>query len=152
MQQENAIREFTFEDGDKPLRFHFYRGEWVCMAIRLAEWLGYDNPSRLVDKLRNEWSDEFVDGEDYWLLSGRDLANFRRETPAAEVSNKARQAVLLSKEGAYGALLKTAKPKGRAARTWLRKVVFPALESAGQYTLGQENAPRRLSTGARLRA
>jgi prophage antirepressor-like protein len=118
----------TFEG--KALTFVTFRGEPVVVARELANALGYADPSRLGDLIRREWSGDFQEGEDFRLLEGEELAEFKRLTPSGGVSSvdsRAPSLLILTESGLYLVALRTEKALGVKLRRFLATVVLPKL-------------------------
>lgn len=135
--------------------FYVWRGRPCVIAVALGDVLGYaDGGRKLVDRIRDDWPEDFIAGEDYDVLSGDDLRAFkrvafdggpiapggRRLTPESGVS-RARHLMLLYESGVDAVCLKTEKPEGRRLRLYLRREVLPKLRRGEAVLPGAEPAP-----------
>jgi len=121
----------TFEN--HPITFVNFRGEPVVVARELGAALGYADPSKIGEKIRGDWSADFIEGTDYRLLDGADLAAFKAEwsdTPESGVStlDRTRRALLvLTESGWWMVAQKTEKALGVKLRRFLATEVLPKL-------------------------
>ena len=133
----NEVPVYTF-DGH-PLTVLMRDGRPHFVAVEVGAAIGYDDPSKLAEKIAGEWSSEFIDGTDYVTVRGEDARAISRvvrknagevETPESGVSSHggARRLVLLTRDGLNLALMKTRKPAGVRMRRWLASEVLPALQ------------------------
>jgi hypothetical protein len=51
------------------------RPYWIAREVGAA--MGYEDGSKLVDQIGDEWSDEFIEGTDFTRVSGRALAEVK---------------------------------------------------------------------------
>jgi prophage antirepressor-like protein len=118
----------TFEG--KALTFVTFRGEPVVVARELATALGYAEPAKLGRMIRDEWSAEFVEGVDFRLLEGEELAEFKRLGPSggpSSIDSRAPSLLILTESGLYLVALRTEKALGVKLRRFLATVVLPKL-------------------------
>lgn len=120
------LRE-TFEN--HPITFVTFRGEPVVVARELGAALGYADPSKIGEKIRGDWSGDFIEGTDYRLLDGADLAAFKAEWPdtpesGASTLDRTRRALLvLTESGWWMVAQKTEKALGVKLRRFLVEVL-----------------------------
>lgn len=133
----NEVPVYTF-DGH-PLTVLMRNGRPHFVAVEVGTAIGYDDPSKLTEKIAGEWSNEFIEGTDYVTVRGEDARTISRvvrknagevETPDSGGSSHggARRLVLLTRDGLNLALMKTRKPAGVRMRRWLASEVLPALQ------------------------
>lgn len=112
------------------------RPYWIAREVGAA--MGYEDGSKLVDQIGDEWADEFIEGTDFTRVSGRALAEVKSVlaqkdcdgmTPRNSGSQRggAQSLLLLSETGVNLAAIKTRKPAGKRLRRWLASEVLPAL-------------------------
>lgn len=120
------LRE-TFEN--HPITFVTFRGDPVVVARELGAALGYADPSKIGEKIRGDWSGDFIEGTDYRLLDGADLAAFKAEWPdtpesGASTLDRTRRALLvLTESGWWMVAQKTEKALGVKLRRFLVEVL-----------------------------
>jgi prophage antirepressor-like protein len=130
------------------VRFYALRGRICVVAADLGFALGYArNGKKLVDVIREKWADEFLDGEDFTVLTGADLRLFA-ETFATHQkwAAKVRHLMVLYESGVDGVCLKTEKPAGRRLRRYLRTEILPKLRRGEAALPGAEPPPVFAST------
>ena len=121
----------------KPLTTLRWKGRpaWVCRQLGAA--LGYANAGkRLVSKIGGDWSPEFIEGLDYFLVEGDELGVFKelaKDSPVALSSRVNRKLLVLFESGVHLVLAKTTKPIGRRLRRFLVDQVLPQLARDGRY-------------------
>ena len=98
---------------------------WIARQVGAA--LGYSRDGRkLATKIGGDWKKSFKDGEDYRVLTGKDLSDFKvlvGDTPDSGLSTTARL-LLLSEKGLNKVLMLTRQPAGDRMR-WLAGEVLP---------------------------
>lgn len=107
-----------------------YKGRPCWVAREIGTALGYSQGGkRLVTNVTNDWSDEFVAGHDYEVLTGEDLASFKAvaEPGTESVPSFASSAIILYESGVHLACIKTDKPAGKRLRRHLVEDVLPKL-------------------------
>jgi hypothetical protein len=73
-----SIQTFTHTFEGAPLVTLTWRGRPAWIARHIGERLGYAHGGkRLPNTILGEWSDEFIQGVDYAVLSGDDLAELK---------------------------------------------------------------------------
>lgn len=152
-----------------------YKGKPAWIARDVGAALGYEQDGRrLVNLIRDEWADEFIDGADYALIAGKDLRDLKAAlaTGHAErvqsnttdpesrgqselLGSRARSVLVLFESGVYAVCLKTDKPEGRRLRRFLVDEVLPQLARTGRYEPERKTREPRRETAdereARLR-
>lgn len=109
---------------------------WIAREVGAA--LGYEDGSKLVDQISDEWSDEFIEGTDFVRVTGKALAEVKAflsqqesggMTPRVTGSQRggAQSMLLLSESGVNLAAIKTRKPAGKRLRRWLASDVLPSI-------------------------
>ncbi len=115
------------------------RPSWVARQVGAA--LGYANAGkRLANKIAGDWADEFIEGHDYLVLRGEDLAAFKelaKDSPVAVSSRVNRGLLILFETGLHLVLAKTSKPVGKRLRRFLVDEVMPQLLRDGRYDPGR---------------
>ena len=120
----------------EPLTTLSWDGKPAWVGREIGRRLGYaGNGKRLVTRIGREWAGEFIEGKDYVLLSGDELAAFKAAvglgTP--EVPSRAGELLLLLEPGLHLVLTKTNKPIGVRLRRFLVDEVLPQLVRTGSY-------------------
>lgn len=117
---------------------------WTAREVGSA--LGYqDDGKRLSRSITADWSDDFILGRDYHLLTGDDLAALKAMAPEV-VDPRTPSLLLLTESGLYLATMLSKKPAGRRLRRWLADEVLPSLRR------GELAAPGTSTTDATLEA
>ncbi len=130
-----SLPTFTHSFQGNPLITVTWQGRPAWIARHIGARLGYhDEGKRFPNTILGEWKDEFIEGKDYVVLAGEDLAAFK-ELPGAEgVSPHAHNSLLLLFEsGLHLALIKTRKKLGQDLRRFLAEEVMPQLVRTGAY-------------------
>ncbi len=122
---------YTFEGHTLTVLHRGGKPHFVAAEVGLA--LGYEDGSRLTDKITGEWSAEFIAETDYVKITGSDVVAIRaalNDSPESGGSKRggARSLLLLTRDGLNLALMKTRKPAGVRMRRWLASEVLPALQ------------------------
>lgn len=133
-----TVQTFTHTFEGEPLVTVHYQGRPAWIARHIGARLGYAHDGkRLPNSILGEWKDEFIEGRDYAVLSGDELAAFK-ELPGAEgVAATANNTLLvLFETGLHLALIKTRKPVGKRLRRFLAEEVMPQLVRTGAYQPG----------------
>jgi prophage antirepressor-like protein len=113
-----------------------YRGKPAWIARQIGEAIGYSQGGkRLATKINGEWADEFIEGHDYVLLTGKELADFKAvfELGTSPVPSHAPQILLMFETGINMVLAKTSKPVGKRLRRFLAEEVLPQVARDGAY-------------------
>ncbi len=119
-----------------------HRGQlvWGIKSVGLA--LGYSSGGRrLVSNVMKDWSSEFVIGQDYDILSGQDLVEFRASAELVSengTSPFAASLAVFTEQGLNKALLLTKKRRGKLLRDYFATEVMPQLARDGQYSPERE--------------
>ncbi|MCK6527689.1 hypothetical protein L6R50_09035 [Myxococcota bacterium] len=136
----------TFEG--TPLATLIVRGQPAWIARQVGAAIGYSHGGkRLPNTVAGEWSDEFVLGSDYDLLTGPELMALKTLDGVGTdcVPAMARSGILiLFESGLHLVLAKTRKPVGVRLRRFLVDDVLPQLVRDGRY------APERTLVGGEL--
>lgn len=115
-----------------------YRGRPAWIAREVGAAIGYSHGGkRLPNKVAGDWAAEFIDGHDYVMLEGDDLATFKAAVGegTGSVPSKTNRAVLLLFEpGLHLVLAKTNKPVGVRLRRFIVDQVLPQIVRDGQYS------------------
>ena len=130
----DQLRTYEHQFNGQSITTLVYKGRPCWLARDVGQWLGYRSPSRFASKMSGEWADEFIEHEDYAVLRGTELRDFKdllaavTETVFAKRSlAKTTGLVILYESGVDLALLKTNKPKGKQLRRVLKTQVLPEL-------------------------
>jgi prophage antirepressor-like protein len=114
------------------------RPAWIAREI--GEALGYARDGkRLVNKIKGEWSEDFLPHHDFELVVGEQLALVKAQVPS--VSPSAKGLIVLFESGLHLVLVKSHMPLGRQLRRFLVDDVLPQVARTGAYAPG----PKRLS-------
>lgn len=143
----NSLATFIHDFEGQPLATLTYKGQPAWIARQIGRRLDYaDNGKRLVTLVRREWGSEFVEGRDYVMLSGDDLAALKGMLGlgAQDVPSRAPSLMLLLEPGLHLVLVKTDKPIGQRLRQFLSLRVLPQLVRDGRY------APERAVVEGRI--
>lgn len=114
-----------------------YQGRPVWIAREIGVVCGYaQGGKRLATLITTEWADEYIEGIDYLLVTGSELAGLTdllsKGTQHVPFENR-RGLLLLLEPGLYLALVKTRKPIGKRLRRFLVEHVLPQLARDGRY-------------------
>lgn len=127
MPESNLIR-VNFEG--RPLVAYPFRGRHAWIAADVGRHLGYASAGKkLIDRMRDDWTDEMIEGDDFDTLTGADLAEFKaicEATPENGVG-RASHLTVLYESGLDMVCIKTEKPLGKKLRRLLVKEVMPKL-------------------------
>ena len=137
--ERNAMSEVTaltlpFEG--EPLTTLTWKGRPAWVGREIGRRLGYaGRGKRLVTRIRREWAEEFIDGTDYVVLTGDELAAFKAMLGpgTSGVPARASALLLLLEPGLHLVLTKTDMPIGRRLRRFLVDEVLPQLVRTGGY-------------------
>lgn len=123
----------TFEDTD--LITINYKGKPCWIAQDVGRTLGYEGPTALTDLIRDKWAAEVDEGEDYLVLRGQELKQFKALLPPTlhERVSRAANLTLLFESGIHAVCLKTTKPLGVKLRKFLAREVLPEIRESGSY-------------------
>ena len=133
------IQVFNFEGYDLPV--FAYRGKPCWIAKDVGRVLGYaGDGGKMTTRLSCEWGDEFIGGEDFFILEGDELRDFKTllsHTPEYGVSGLDRIAriMMLTESGLHLVCVKSNKPVGKKLRRWLVDEVLPSLTKTGTYSI-----------------
>lgn len=133
----NEVPVYTFEGHALTVLMRDGRPHFVAAEVGVA--LGYEDGSRLTDKITGEWSEEFIAGTDFVKLTGEDLRAVKsvlsqRDSGESHIPpnrgdvQRTARMLLLTRDGLNLALMKTRKPAGVRMRRWLASEVLPALQ------------------------
>ena len=121
----------------RPLTTLLWKGRSAWVGRQLGAALGYANAGKcLTSKIAGDWADEFIEGLDYVLAEGDELARFKelaKDSPVALSSRVNRRLLILFESGVHLVLAKTTKPIGRRLRRFLVDEVLPQLVRDGRY-------------------
>lgn len=141
----NSLATYSHDFEGEPIVTLTYGGRPAWVARHIGARLGYSHDGkRLPGKILGDWKDDFIEGQDYVLLTGAELAALREEGgERAGVSHKTRREVLLLFEsGLWMTLVRTRQAIGRRLRRFLVKEVLPQIARTGRYQL-EEDASRQ---------
>lgn len=141
--------------GAREIRFHArvvrvisFRGRETFRADEVGLAIGYEAGRYLIDKIRDDWSDEFTEGKDFDTLRGEELREFLRcfasgEPTEAKPAGRGgiRSLLVLYESGVDRALILARTPLGRELRDLLVDHVLPQLRATGTATLPGAPAP-----------
>jgi hypothetical protein len=127
-----AVFLHAFED-DVLVTFHWGgRPCWIASHVVGRLGLAQDG-KRLPNRILGDWSDEFVAGHDYVVLSGDDLDVFRGQIVAGGVGGgplAGKSVILLYEPGLVWLIAKTNQPVGQRLRRFLAEEVIPQIADA----------------------
>jgi prophage antirepressor-like protein len=134
MSEKNLARVIEFEGQSVPAVF--FRGRWCWPATSVGKAVGYKEGRIVVDKIRGDWREEFVEGKDYEVLNQSDLKAFREvSSDSLETSKFAGRMLILTESGLDLALVLAKTAKGRRLRRMLVDYILPQLRAEGTATL-----------------
>ena len=133
-----TIQTFTHTFAGEPLVTVNYQGRPAWIARHIGERIGYSHGGkRFVNLILGEWKNEFVEGRDYAVLSGDELAAFKELPGAESIAARTNNSLLvLFESGLHLALIKTRKKLGQDLREFLALKVMPQLVRTGAYQPG----------------
>ena len=125
----------------KNLSTIYYQGRSCWIGREIGRILGYSvKGKRLVNKIMDEWSDEFINDVDFAIIEGEQLVEFKRlykklagKDPYPGLSKINKKLLLLFEPGLHLCCLKTQKPIGKKLRRFLVDEVLPQLHRTGYY-------------------
>ena len=133
----STLSTLTLPFEGEPLTTLTWDGQpaWVCRQIGARLDYAKDG-KRLVTRIRREWADEFIEGKDYVMLSGPELAHLKAFSGhgASGVPSRAGSLMLLLEPGLHLVLTRTDKPIGKRLRRFLADEVLPQLGRTGAYS------------------
>lgn len=125
-----------------------WQGAPAWTAAQVSDLLGYSDCLSIAQAVRVRWADEFVEGEDFVVVSGDDLRLFKA---GGAVAKNAPSVMLLTESGFNLAIIKSRQPVSVALRRWLAREVLPALRRTGGYVRATKAAdPVRVARELRL--
>ncbi len=133
----SEVTALTLPFEGEPLTTLTWKDRPAWIGREIGRRLGYAvDGKRLVSRIRREWADEFVEGTDYILLTGAELAALKEMLPPGtqEVPGRTSALLLLLEPGLHLVLTKTDKPIGRRLRRFLVDEVLPQLVRTGSYS------------------
>lgn len=127
---------------DKPLTTLTVHGRPAWIAREVGAAIGYaQRGKRFATKISGDWSNEFMEGQDYQVLSGSELRLFNKlwaEGTGTGPFRSNRGLLILFESGLHLALVKTHKPEGVRLRRFLADQVLPQLVRTGEYSPDRE--------------
>jgi len=132
----NALAAFTHDFEGSPLVTLNYDGRPAWPARHIGTRLGYSHGGkRLPNKILGEWKDDFIEGKDYAILAGEELAAFKKLTGASGVvsPNANSGLLILFESGLWMVLVKTGRPVGQRLRRFLVEQVLPQIGRTGAF-------------------
>lgn len=110
-----------------------YNDKVMWFAPEISRALGYKNTRKVSNLIRQEWSDEFIEGEHFIVKNVSEFEGpyYGPSKDRAELENtsyvfsKARRVMLLTEPGVDLVILKTRKAAGKRLRYHLSRVVLP---------------------------
>ena len=133
----SEVTALTLPFEGEPLTTLTWKDRPVWVGREIGRRLGYARSGkRLVTRIRREWADEFIEGTDYVLLTGAELAALKATLPPGtqEVPGRTSALLLLLEPGLHLVLTKTDKPIGRRLRRFLVDEVLPQIVRTGSYS------------------
>lgn len=133
----NSLQQICSQFEDHTITTLTYQGRPVWIAREIGVVCGYtQGGKRLATLISTEWADEYIEGIDYLLVTGSELAGLSellsKGTQHVPFENR-RGLLLLLEPGLYLALVKTRKPIGKRLRRFLVEHVLPQLARDGRY-------------------
>ena len=127
-----APKRINSEFEGKTLATLTYQGRPCWIARDIGRVLDYSRDGRrLVAKISGKWSYEFIEGHDYAVLRGDELAEFKASllvgATGTAPSRYQRSLMLLFESGLHLALNLTFKPAGLRLRRFLMDEVLPRM-------------------------
>ena len=116
-----------------------YQGRPAWIAREVGAAIGYARGGkRLVSEITREWADEFIEGHDFVLVDGEDLAALKALPGLGpdSVPSRAPGLLLLFEPGLHLVLTRTNKPIGKRLRRFLVDEVMPCLARLDHAALG----------------
>jgi prophage antirepressor-like protein len=131
-----TLQVITHNFNNTAITTYIFEGRPCWVALEVGRAIGYSgNGKGLVDQLRDEWSAEMVEGQDFAVLAGDRLKSFQDLTKEGGYSppSSANQITVLYETGIWLVLVKTRRPAGLALRRFLVEQVLPQLARDGRY-------------------
>jgi prophage antirepressor-like protein len=131
-----TLQVITHNFNDTAITTYIFEGRPCWIALEVGRAIGYSgNGKGLVDQLRDEWSAEMVEGQDFAAFTGDRLKSFQDLTKEGGYSppSSANQITVLYETGMWLVLVKTRRPAGLALRRFLVEQVLPQVARDGRY-------------------
>jgi prophage antirepressor-like protein len=116
-------------------------GQPVWLAAQISTALDYQKVDQVVTNVTGPWSDELVEGTDYQVLRGAELAALKAAAPGL-VDPRAPSVMVLTESGVNLVALLSRQPKARDLRRWLAAEVLPSIRRTGSYNRAHPLAVR----------
>jgi prophage antirepressor-like protein len=113
-----------------PLTFVEFDGQPVVVARELAAALGYQDSNAIARAIRQEWSADFVEGEDFRVLDGaplRELKALMVNDTTSSIDPRSPSLLVLTESGWWQVAQRTEKALGVRLRRFLTREVLPKL-------------------------
>jgi prophage antirepressor-like protein len=155
----SALAKITNQFEGKSITTLEYDGRPCWIAREIGAAMGYvQNGKRLVDRVRSDWSADFIKDRDYTILHGQNLKDFaklihdgtesvprRSHLGTDPVPSHSKHLMLLFESGIHLACLRTNKPIGRRLRRFIVDKILPDIVRTGTYRA--EKPPKSNSDG-----
>jgi prophage antirepressor-like protein len=131
-----TLQVITHNFNNTAITTYIFEGRPCWIALEVGRAIGYSgNGKGLVDQLRDEWSAEMVEGQDFAVLTSDRLKSFQDLTKEGGYSppSSANQITVLYETGMWLVLVKTRRPAGLALRRFLVEQVLPQVARDGRY-------------------
>ena len=126
-----ALVPFTSQFSGQDITTVIYDGRPCWIAKDVGQALGYGNGGqKLAQRITQDWGNDFIEGTDYALISGRELSEFKKllKRCSAPVPVHARHLMVLFETGVRLASMKTRKAAGQRLRRWLASEISPQVQ------------------------
>ncbi len=136
----NSVTKFEFETNQ--ITAINYKDEPVFLAKEIGQVLGYsDEGSKLSSLIAKKWADEFIDGKDYSVLTGKELKDIKDilQLSTPQVGSRAPQLMILTESGVNLVCMKSNKPIGKKLRRWLADEVLPQIARTGGFDASKDS-------------
>jgi prophage antirepressor-like protein len=107
-------------------------GRQAWSARQVGSALGYEDARSVQTMIRAEWSTDLVDGTDYQVITGEELATVKDAAPEL-VSARAPSLMLLTESGVFLVAMLSRQPASQRLRRWLANEVLPSIRRTGGF-------------------
>lgn len=149
----NALAKLNHQFEGHSITTIEYKGRPAWIAREVGEALGYSEEGKgFIRVLTQDWAGELLEGTDFTVLKGDELAEFKQLLDGGEESSlpwntmllKTSQLLLLFESGMHMALVKTNKEAGVKLRRFLVDEVLPQIVRTGSFNPPQPLDPKFL--------
>lgn len=116
----------TLNFNETPVTAMTYQGKPCVPMQDVAAAIGYEQPRKLRERINGSWSDDFVEGEDFIVVTGDDLKDLGACTGLVHANS--RSMMLLTEDGVLLAAMMSRTKVSTKFRRWAKKVLCAVLK------------------------